>query len=88
MQMDVHKILLFLYSISLCWLNLNSQHFVYIVFCNAAIRNAFSFHKLPNIRFFEHFLQISHNLRTINDQNNMSGEKTRNLTRSLNCIKQ
>jgi len=30
-----------------------------------------------NIHFFEHFLQISHNL--INGQNNMSGEKTRQL---------
>jgi len=26
--------------------------------------------------FFEHFLQVSHNLRIINNQNNTSGEKT------------
>jgi len=29
--------------------------------------------------FFLHLLQVSHNLRTINGQNNMSGEKTRRL---------
>jgi len=29
--------------------------------------------------FFEHLLQVSHNLRIINGQNNMSGEKTRKL---------
>jgi len=43
------------------------------VFYTSAIRNAFSFHKLPIIRFVEHFLQISHKLRTISGQNNMSG---------------
>jgi len=36
----------------------------------------FSFHKLSIIHFFEYFLQISHLLRIINGQNNMSGEKT------------
>jgi len=35
----------------------------------------FSFHKLPNIHFFEHFLQIGRNVRIINGRNNMSGEK-------------
>ena len=40
------------------FLNLLSE-----MFSTLAIRNAFSFHKLPNIHFFEHFLQISHNLR-------------------------
>jgi len=68
------------YSISLCWLNLNSSSFVLNVFYASGIRNTFSFHKLPNIPFFEQFLQISHNLRIIiNGQNNMSGEKTRKL---------
>jgi len=53
--------------ISLCWLNLNSQSFVWNVFYTSAIRNAFSiFHKLSNIHFFEHFLEISHNLRITN----------------------
>ena len=33
------------------------------------------FRKLPNVRFWEHFLQISHDLRTINGQINISGEK-------------
>jgi len=61
------------YPISLCWLNLNSQYFVWNVFCTSAIRNAFSFHKLSNIHFCERFLQISRILRIINGQN-MSGE--------------
>jgi len=37
------------------------KSFVQIVFCTWAIRNAFAFHKLPNIPFFERFLQTSHN---------------------------
>ena len=53
--------------------------FVWNGFYTSAIRNAFSFHKPPKIHFIEHFLQISHNVRIINDQNNMSGEKTRKL---------
>jgi len=57
--------------------------FVRIVFYTSATRNAFSFHKLPNIHFCEHFLQISHNLRTINDEINISGEKPRNLEDAL-----
>ena len=67
------------YPIGLCWLILNSQSFVSNVFYTSAIRNAFSFHKLPDIHFFEHFLQISRNIRIINSQKNMSGEKTRKL---------
>jgi len=35
--------------ISLCWMDLNSQSFFWNVFCTSAIRNAFSFQKLPNI---------------------------------------
>jgi len=62
-------------SISLCWLNLNSQSFVSNVFYTSAIRNAYSVHKLPNIHFFEHFLQLSHNF----GQNNMRSEKTKKL---------
>jgi len=34
---------------------------------------------LPNIQFFEHFLQIGHNFRIINGQNNVSSEVTRKL---------
>jgi len=37
------------------------KSFVQIVFYTSAIRNAFAFHKLPNIHFCEHFLQTSHN---------------------------
>jgi len=51
--------------------------FVRIVFYTSAVRNAFPFHKLPNLHFCQHFLQISHNLRTINAQINISGEKPR-----------
>ena len=43
-----------------------------------------SFHNLPNIHFFKHVLQISHNLRIIKVHNNVSGEKTL----SQNCFKQ
>jgi len=71
MQMDVHKTLYTFYPISLYWLDINSQSFVWNVFYTSAIRNAFSLNKLPNIHFFEHYLQISHNLKTINGQNNM-----------------
>jgi len=43
MQMDVHKTLYSFYHISLCWLNLNSQSFVWNVFYTSAIRNTFIF---------------------------------------------
>jgi len=49
MQVDVHKMLYPLYRISLCWLNLNFQTLVWNVFYTSAIRNASSFHQLPNI---------------------------------------
>ena len=49
MQMDVYKTLCTFYPISLCWLNLNSQSFVWNVFYTSAIRNTFSFHKHLNI---------------------------------------
>jgi len=39
------------------------KSFIRIVFYNSAIRNAFAFHKLLNIHFCEHFLQISHDLK-------------------------
>jgi len=42
------------------------KSFVWIVFYTSAVRIAFSFRKLPNIHFCYHFLQICHNLRTIN----------------------
>jgi len=88
MQPDVHKTLYPFYSTRLCWLNLNSQSFVRNFFYASAIRNAFSFHKLPNIHFFKRFLQTSHNLRIINGQKNVSSEKTRKLDTSQNCFKQ
>ena len=44
------------------------KYFVWIVFYTSAIKNAFAFHTLPTIHFFEHFLQISCNLRTTNAQ--------------------
>jgi len=62
-----------------CWLNLISQYFVSNVFNTSAIRNAYSFHQLSNIHFFEHFLQLSHNLRTINGQNNIMGGKNKKI---------
>jgi len=31
---------------------------------------------VPNIYFSEHFVQMSHNLRIINGQTNINGEKT------------
>jgi len=77
MQMDVHKTLYPFYPISLCRL----KSFVWIGFCTSAIRNALSFHKLPNIHFFGHFLQTGHNLIMINGQNNMSGE-----SQTLMCV--
>jgi len=43
MQMDVHQTLCPFYPISLCWLSLNSESFVWNVFYIAAIRNAFLF---------------------------------------------
>jgi len=46
------------------------------VFYTLAIGNAFSFNKLSNISFFEHFLQTSHNLRISRGQKNISSEKT------------
>ena len=68
--------------------SLNSQSFVGNVFYTSAIRYAFSFHKLPNIHFFEHFLQISHYLRIINGQNNVSraAKKQESYTLSQNCF--
>jgi len=41
MQKDVYKTLCRFYPISLCWLNLDSQYFVWNVFHTSAIRNAF-----------------------------------------------
>jgi len=55
------------------------KSFVWIVFYTSAMRNAFAFHKLRNIHFSEHFLQVSHNLRVINAQINIRGKKTRKL---------
>jgi len=73
-QMNVQKTLYLFYTTSLCWLNLNSQSFVWNVFYTSAIRNVFRYTNYYT-HFFENFLQISHNLIIINGQNNMSGEK-------------
>jgi len=62
------------------------KSFVGIVFYTSAIRNAFASHKLPNIHLCEHFLQISHNFRTINAQINISGEKPRKLDTLANMF--
>jgi len=86
MQMDVRKTLYPFYPISLCCLNLNAQSFVRNVFYTLAIRNTFSFHKLSNIHFFEHFLQMSHNFRIINIQNNMSCEKNKKARHSRRTV--
>ena len=75
MQMDIHETLYPFYLIRLCWLKLNSQSFVWNVFYTSAIKNAFSFHKLPIIHFLVPLLQISRGLRIINGQDNMSCEK-------------
>ena len=59
------------------WTQLTMKPFVQTVFYTSPIRNAFSFHKLSNIHFWDHFLQIRHDLRTINNnQMNISGEKS------------
>ena len=89
MQMDVHKTIYPFYPISLCWLNLNSQSFVWNVFYTSAIRNVFSFHKLPNIHFFENFLQICHDLRIISTaRTTWAVKQQESWTLSQNCFKQ
>ena len=79
MQMDVHKTLYPFYPIGLCWfiLNLLSKMFstlwlsaMLFLYINCLI-------SISSSTFW--FLQISHNLRIINGQNNMSSEKIRNL---------
>jgi len=91
MRMNVHKTLYPLYPISLFWLNFNSQFlsgifstlwlsemfFLFINFLISIFSSTFSFHKLPYIHFFEHFLLISHNLRIINGHSNITAEKTK-----------
>jgi len=78
-QMGVHKTLYPFYLINLCWLNLNSQSFVWNVFCTSAISEMLFIFIKCLISIFEHSLQRKHNLWITNDQNNMSGEKTRKL---------
>jgi len=61
MPMNVHQTLNPFYPISLCWLNLESQFSIFCnVFYTSTIRNTFTFHKLPNIQFFERFLQYTY----------------------------
>jgi len=90
MDMNYQQLRLRLFHLSvLVEQNSLLKSFVRIVFYNSAIRNAFALHKLPNIHIWEHFLQISHNLRTINAQINISGEKPRKLdtlAKLLHCI--
>jgi len=69
------------------WTEITSEIFCPIFFYNSAIiRNTLSFHKLPNIHFCQHFLQISHNLRTINDHINISGEKNKEVEHSRKTV--
>ena len=77
-QMDVHQTVYPFYHISLCWLNLKSQSFVRNVFYASAIRNAFLFINCVISNFWA-LSTNNHNLRIINGQNNVSGEKTRKL---------
>jgi len=76
MWMDVHKTLYPFNPINVCWLNLilNRLHDMF-----STLRLSEMLFLFINclISIFEHFLQISHNLRIINGQNNMSGEITR-----------
>jgi len=68
-----------LYTPLVCAGRTSFSIFAWNAFYTSAIRNALSYHKLPNIHFFEHFYKyISHNLKD-NGQNNMSGEMTRKL---------
>ena len=62
--------------IRLCWLN--RTHFGNILselFSTLRVSQMLFFHKLSNIHFWEHFLQLSHNLIIVNDQISISGEK-------------
>ena len=89
MRMDVHKTLYLFYIPLVCagWTsihNLLSEMFSTIRLSEML----FLFINRLISAFFEQFLQISYNLRVINGQTNMSGEKTKNLTLSQNCFKQ
>jgi len=57
---------------------IESQFSIFCLKCflHFGYQKRFSFYKLPNSHFFEHFLRISHNLRIINGQNSMSAGKT------------
>ena len=44
------------------------------IFSTLRLSEMLFFHKLPNIYFFKHFLQISHSLKIINGQNHMCSE--------------
>jgi len=65
------------------WTELTSEIFCPNCFLHFACQKCFSFHKLPNIHFWEHFLQISYNLTTINDQINISGERQWNSRKTV-----
>ena len=45
------------------WTGLTSEIFCPNCFLHFAYQKCFSFYKLPNIHFWEHFLQISHNFK-------------------------
>jgi len=56
------------------------------IFCpNSFLHFGSPCHQMSNFHYplFEHFLQINHNLRTINDQINISNEKPRKLEDTL-----
>jgi len=80
MQMDVHNTLCPFYPLVCAgWtsiLNLLSEMFFTLRLPEMLF--LFFIDCLISI-FFEHFLEVSHNLRKINAQNNMRGEKTKNL---------
>ena len=78
-----------LLPISLYWLNLNSQSFAWNVFYTLAIRNAFSFHKLSNIQFFEHFLQVSQfkNIQRPEQHERWKNRKLNTLTKMFQAMR-
>ena len=90
MQMYVRKMLYPFYPFSLCQLKFITQSFVGNVFYTSAIRYVFSFHKLPNIRFFRALSTNKSYLRIIYGQNNMSraAKIQESYTLSQNCFKQ
>jgi len=88
MQMDVHKTLYRFYPSSLCWLNLKLSTFRLKCFLHFGCQKCFFFHKLPNIHFFDHFLQIAHILRISTARTTSALKKKECCTLSQKCFKQ